>query len=59
MMIKCNCCGKEVDTEKKRQDGLPPMTGFITNDATYNICADCMMDEARLTDFIVSINGDD
>ena len=58
MMIKCSCCGKEIDVEKERQDGLPPMTGFVLDAATFNICADCMQDENRLCGWLAAL-GDE
>ena len=42
--IICSECGKEIDPEEKREDGLPAGIGFIKEDGEIvNMCADCLI----------------
>lgn len=42
--VKCEFCGKKIDTREKRIDGLPAGVGFKLEDGrVINICTECIM----------------
>lgn len=43
--IICNECGKEINPEEIREDGLPAGIGFVKEDGEMvNMCADCLIE---------------
>lgn len=43
--IICNKCGKEINPEEIRADGLPAGIGFVKEDGEMvNMCADCLIE---------------
>lgn len=42
--MKCDICGKKIDTREKRIDGLPAGVGFELEDRRIvNVCTDCIL----------------
>lgn len=49
--IICNNCGKEINPEEIREDGLPAGVGFMKEDGEIvNMCADCLIELGRKLD---------
>lgn len=47
-MIVCSDCGRVIDPQKKRKDGLPDGVGFVLeNGKVVNVCTECIAEVGK------------